>query len=85
MNKTQLKQKFKIIGYETWTRAGTIKKIPIIQTYKIDNITCGFWCPFCKRIHYHALEDGHRVAHCFSSDSPFEETGYIIKILEDFE
>lgn len=23
-----------------------------------------FWCPFCKRWHFHGEGDGHRVAHC---------------------
>jgi hypothetical protein len=37
------------------------------------------WCPFCIKYHHHRTE-GHRVAHCGSdSNSPFRETGYILK------
>jgi len=45
------------------------------------------WCPYCKEYHFHgadpdllAGELSHRVAHCWSENSPFKETGYYLKI-----
>lgn len=37
-----------------------------------------FFCPYCKKNHYHGLGEGHREAHC-EPGSPLRETGYIIK------
>lgn len=37
------------------------------------------WCPFCQRWHHHGTGEGHRVAHCMDPESPFLETGYVIK------
>ena len=56
--------------------------IPIIQAY-LHNNRAVFWCEYCKTYHYHGPMDGHRVAHCISEDSPFNRTGYILKIEDD--
>ena len=37
------------------------------------------WCPFCRRLHVHSPEPGHRVAHCADDASPFRETGYVLR------
>jgi hypothetical protein len=54
------------------------KNIPIIVCEEYNG-QWRFWCPFCKKWHYHGAEPGHRVAHC-GSDSPFRETGYILRL-----
>lgn len=49
--------------------------------------SCGscvsFWCPWCRRRHFHGAPDGcgegHRVAHCFRKESPYRETGYVLR------
>jgi hypothetical protein len=38
-----------------------------------------FWCPFCKRKHYHSPSEGHRVPHCHSDKSPFPH-GYVLRL-----
>lgn len=51
------------------------------------------WCPFCRFNHYHGTfgdptgrdGEGHRVAHCIDKSSPFENTGYILKLDTDWE
>ena len=51
---------------------------------------CGFhlflWCQYCRKCHAHGTAGtetgkggGHRVAHCASEQSPYAETGYILK------
>jgi hypothetical protein len=42
-----------------------------------DGQTWWVWCPHCRRKHMHGGEVGHRVAHCFRKDSPYEHGGYI--------
>jgi hypothetical protein len=44
-----------------------------------------FWCPFCKKWHNHGRGDGHRAAHCTASNSPFNEHGYVIKLMSKAE
>jgi len=57
--------------------------IPIVKAFKIGK-SVKFWCPFCNRWHIHGGEpdrqwEGHRVAHCINEQSPYKETGYILK------
>ena len=76
-----------------WTKASKkIEKLypsmPIIKCLPRidlpDSMT--FWCPFCKTWHTHGRGDGHRVAHCGSSEiSPFFNQGYIIKMMSKKE
>lgn len=40
-----------------------------------------FWCTFCHRWHFHSREDGHRVAHCHNSHSPYQESGYVLRCI----
>lgn len=56
---------------------GMQKKIPIIHAWR-EGRQLIFWCPYCRKEHYHGLGDGHRAAHCFR-ESPYRETGYILE------
>jgi hypothetical protein len=44
------------------------------------------WCPWCATWHRHGDQDSqpgdvlHRYAHCSSSRSPYQETGYLIAV-----
>ena len=61
-------------------------KIPTFEAKIISKSQCAFYCPACKKMHRHGIEDGHRVAHCFSHgnpNSPFKDTGYILKIVKE--
>ncbi len=44
------------------------------------------WCPYCRVEHLHGIFTGkqieHRVAHCAGVDSPFNDTGYYLKLWE---
>jgi len=40
------------------------------------------WCCWCRRIHSHAPESGHRAAHCIEPESPYRTTGYVLELLE---
>lgn len=57
------------------------KDYPIVLTEDRDDGVEGqmFWCPFCKKYHYHGEGDGHRTAHCDNPNSPWLDTGYIVK------
>lgn len=57
------------------------KEIPVVKVFKTESEKqYAFWCPYCKRYHYHGSASlGHRTAHCTNKNSPFRETGYILK------
>jgi hypothetical protein len=58
--------------------------IPILDAYIRDQQE-GFldvWCKFCGCYHHHGRGEGHRVAHCWTKDSPYKQTGYILRIVE---
>ena len=63
-----------ILGYD--------KGIPIVlaKVNKEHPETCSFYCEYCKKNHIHGNVNGHRVAHCWNTNSPFEDSGYILKI-----
>jgi hypothetical protein len=58
-----------------------------------DGINMIVWCPFCRCEHYHGTcgdptgkaGEGHRVAHCHIKESPFNQTGYILKLDREWE
>lgn len=55
------------------------KEYPVLQAFERNQYGhLSVWCPYCKIFHNHGAGEGHRIAHC-NSDSPFKETGYIIK------
>ena len=43
-----------------------------------------FWCPFCKKWHYHGRGNGSRVEHC-DFDSPSHGQSYVIKMMSKAE
>ena len=58
-------------------------KYPVIKALPRPDFKGGymFWCPFCQRWHRHGRGEGHRAAHCTSPESPFNETGYVLKLI----
>ncbi len=57
--------------------------IPIVKVELRDDVLGGlkFWCPFCRVYHLHGRGEGHRAPHCSTrANSPFSETGYILRI-----
>jgi len=62
-------------------------KIPVIKCLPRPDFQGGmmFWCPFCRKYHRHGRGDGHRAAHCTNPDSPYNETGYIIRMMSKKE
>ncbi len=67
-----------ILGYE---KCGD-EQIPIVECIPRTDWPDGlrFYCVFCNKYHLHGDGEGHRVAHCHNGDSPFDKTGYILKI-----
>ena len=63
------------------------EKIPVIKCLPRDDFPDGlmFWCPFCEDWHRHGKGDGHRVAHCTVSNSPFNQTGYELRMMSKKE
>lgn len=51
--------------------------IPVLKGI-IDGSRLTVWCPVCSHSHFHGKDQGHRVAHCASKDSPYHLTGYYI-------
>jgi hypothetical protein len=52
------------------------KDFPVVKCF-VEGKTVKFWCPFCKRWHFHGSCDGgewsgHRGAHC-SEHTPFTD------------
>jgi len=39
-----------------------------------------FKCPHCRVYHHHSAMPGHRTRHCTREDSPFERTGYVLRL-----
>jgi hypothetical protein len=52
------------------------ENIPTYECRKEDNQFI-FFCPKCEKTHYHAPEEGHRVAHC--KDNNHHPKGYFLK------
>lgn len=64
-------------------------RIPTIFTHR-DASGIRFYCRYCDTYHIHGVlpgepigaSDGDYAAHCFVSDSPYLETGYILVELD---
>jgi hypothetical protein len=67
-----------------------VSDLPVVLCEQVGS-QWSFWCPFCKRRHWHSAEPGHRVAHCgherldrsgrvVKDYSPFYESGYVLKL-----
>lgn len=41
-----------------------------------------FFCEFCGKWHFHGEGEGHRHAHCSNPNSPYQKTGYYLKLKE---
>ena len=53
---------------------------PVLDAYdRQDGCGLAIWCIYCKRYHFHGHGEGHRVAHCFKEDSPYQRSGYTLK------
>lgn len=70
-------RKTTILKYEKYAD----EHIPVIECIPRKDFPTGlrFYCAFCKRYHNHGEGEGHRIAHCHNSESPFDKTGYILK------
>lgn len=54
-------------------------EIPVIMVDD-DGYNYFFMCPFCLKAHRHGRSEGHKVAHCMNVYSPYEKTGYILRL-----
>ena len=67
-----------------------LEQIPIVECELRQHYVGGlkFFCKYCKKYHLHGRGLGHRSAHC-GADTPYKETGYILKLkageIEKFE
>lgn len=60
-------------------REASKMKIPVLMAVERNKEGhLSVWCPYCERWHHHGIGEGHKAAHC-DGDSPFRQTGYIIK------
>jgi hypothetical protein len=51
---------------------------PTLSAYRVG-YQYVVWCAYCRKWHYHgAARDGHRLAHCSHSSSPYLTSGYIL-------
>lgn len=50
-----------------------------------DGVTIRLWCRYCDSPHLHGDpgEEGtlHRWAHCFTDNSPYTESGYMLDVV----
>ncbi len=51
---------------------------PIVAAYTDESKHLCFWCNYCDEWHYHGINEGHRLAHCFSERSPFLQNGVVL-------
>lgn len=70
---------------EDFIKAKGRGRFPVLLAYPVLRGGVKVWCCYCRTWHHHTAENGHRVAHCGNigsyDNSPFEETGYIIKLV----
>lgn len=54
---------------------------PVIECEEREDLPGGvkFHCQYCGKDHLHGIGEGHRNSHCIE-DSPYKETGYILKL-----
>lgn len=53
-----------------------------VIAYKYFNQSV-FYCPYCKKIHYHGKGSGYRVSHCINEKSPLYFKQYYLLVLVD--
>lgn len=59
-------------------RDETVRREPPVVAVYDDGKHYWFYCPYCLHHHQHGRGNGHRVAHCSSKDSPYQESGYML-------
>jgi len=52
---------------------------PVLPAFVHDDGQVNVWCIYCGAWHHHGGGDGHRAAHCSHPDSPYRETGYVLR------
>lgn len=55
------------------------KEPPVLPAYACRK-SWWVWCPWCAALHCHTAWPGHRKAHCREADSPYRESGYVLKL-----
>jgi len=61
---------------------GTEEGFPVLAAFVRDPAE-GFlsvWCKYCQRWHLHGRGEGHRWAHCIKPGSPYQKTGYFLRV-----
>jgi hypothetical protein len=57
------------------------KNPPVLRAFPVGKDQVRVWCPYCAVWHVHGAANlGHRTAHCYTEDSPFKQTGYIVQL-----
>jgi hypothetical protein len=55
-------------------------KYPIFLCDETDRGQWTFWCPFCRKQHWHGAGSGHRGSHCWSPEGRAAmPEGYILR------
>ncbi len=52
---------------------------PVLPAHEVvvdGRVLLRVWCKHCGEYHYRGPAEGHRIAHCRGSDSPYLDTGY---------
>ncbi len=56
-----------------------VGRFPLLPAYKTKQGQLEVWCTHCQRWHIHGGESGgHRIAHCYDFNSPYDTGGYVI-------
>ncbi len=58
--------------------SGGDRKPPVLPAYAFRR-AWWVWCQYCVQFHCHRPTPGHRYAHCRERDSPYRQTGYVLK------
>lgn len=51
-----------------------------LATLTLSGLQATFYCPSCRRAHFHAPEPGHVRGHC--SDSKAHQHGYVLMLVQ---
>ncbi|MGM4958188.1 hypothetical protein ACT4MK_19380 [Bradyrhizobium barranii] len=75
-----------------WTKRDQeewLARMPVVLCEPIKHVDGGHWlwrhwCPWCKCHHHHSPAPGHRDPHCTDANSPFHQSGYVLRIDPQF-
>lgn len=56
--------------------------IPTLDAYAVSKTSWCVWCHWCENWHTHGSGEGHRVAHCACRLSPYQDTGYNLRLVD---